>query len=162
MMSIDAAKQKFFAELVEKSIITSRQIISLLDTEFDALTGQSPKVLETVTTEKKQYLIAMTQLMAEQEALLSSLNLPNNKQGVELLYADLDNAHPWKESWLKLKQLAKVLAENNLRNGILLSQRTETTRQSLDILTGHQSTPAAYKYGGKTDAYRESKSLAYA
>ena len=104
----------------------------------------------------------MTQVMAEQEALLSSLNLPNDKQGVEALYSNLPESHPWRKSWFKLKQLAKTLAEHNLRNGIMLSQRTETTRQSLDILTGHQSSPAAYQYGGKTESYRESKSLAYA
>ena len=161
-MSIDAAKQKLFSELVERAIATSRQIISLLDTEFDALTGQNPQVLESVITEKKQYLINMTQVMAEQEALLSSLNLPNDKQGVERLYANLPDSHPWRKSWFKLKQLAKTLAENNLRNGVMLSQRTETTRKSLDILTGHQSSPAVYKYGGRTESTRQSKSLAYA
>ena len=161
-MSIDAAKQKLFSGLVERAIASSRQIISLLDTEFDALTGQNPQVLESVITEKKQYLINMTQVMAEQEVLLSSLNLPNDKQGVEILYASLPDAHPWRKNWLKLKKLAKVLAEKNLRNGVMLSQRTETTRKSLDILTGHPSSPSVYKYGGKTDSTRQSKSLAYA
>ena len=100
--------------------------------------------------------------MAEQEALLSSLSLTNDKHGVEALYTNLPESHPWRQSWRKLKQLAKTMAEHNLRNGIMLSQRTETTRKSLDILTGQQSTPTAYKYGGKTETYRESKSLAYA
>jgi len=148
-MSIDAAKQKLFAGLVERAIATSRQIISLLDTEFDALTSQKPQVLESVIAEKKQYLINMTQVMAEQE-------------GVEILYSNLPDAHPCRKNWLKLKQLAKILAEKNLRNGVMLSQRTETTRKSLDILTGHQSSPAVYKYGGKTESSRQSKSLAYA
>jgi flagella synthesis protein FlgN len=161
-MSIDTAKQKLFSGLVDRAIATSRQIISLLETEFDALTGQHPEILDAIIKEKKQYLISMSQIMAEQEALLSSLQLPNDKQGVEALYANLPDTHPWWENWLKLKQLAKTLAESNLRNGIMLSQRTDATRQSLDILTGHQSSPAVYKYGGRTESCRQSNSLAYA
>jgi flagellar biosynthesis/type III secretory pathway chaperone len=161
-MSIDTAKQKLFSGLVERAIVSSRQIISLLETEFDALTGSKPEILDSIINEKKQHLIKISQIMAEQEALLSSLHLSNDKNGVEILYANLPDSHPWRQSWSKLKQLAKTLAESNLRNGILLSQRTETTRKSLDILTGHQSSPAVYKYGGKTESVRQSKSLAYA
>ena len=161
-MSIDTAKQKLFSGLVERAIATSRQVISLLETEFDALTHQSPEILESIIMEKKQHLIAMSQIMAEQETLLSSLQLPNNKDGVEALYANLPESHPWRENWMKLKQLAKILAESNLRNGIMLSQRTDATRRSLDILTGHQSSPDVYKYGGRTESSRQSKSLAYA
>lgn len=161
-MNIDMARQKLFAELTEKAVATSRQIISMLDTEFEALTGNNPTFLETVVNDKKQYLISIGQIMAEQESLLSSMNLPHDKTGVEALYANLPANHPWRDSWKKLQKLAKMLADKNLRNGITATQHTDHTRKALDILTGHHSDQPTYQYGGKTESYRQSNSLAYA
>ena len=161
-MSTDIAKQKLFAELVERATAASRQIISLLETEFDTLCSNKPDSLVAVTAQKKQYLLQLSQTMAEQEALLASMNLPNNAEGVKQLYRGLPAGHPWVASWMKLRKLAKTLAENNLRNGILLTQQTNHTRNALDILTGHKSSPATYQYGGRTESTRQCKSLAYA
>ena len=161
-MNIDNAKQKLFSDLVEKAIINSRQLISMLDSEFDALTGSNPSLLETIVNEKKQYLIQMSNIMAEQNSLLSSLQLTHDKHGVSTLYANLPEDHGWQKNWSKLQNLAKIMAEKNLRNGILLSQHTDNTRKALDILTGHRSEQPTYQYGGKTDNSRRSNSLAYA
>ena len=161
-MNIDSAKQKLFSGLVEKAIVSSRQLISMLDSEFDALTGNSPSLLKTIVNEKKQYLIQLSNIMAEQHSLLASMQLAHDKQGVARLYANLPAEHPWKKSWSRLQTLAKTLSEKNLRNGILLSQHTDNTRKALDILTGHRGEQPIYQYGGKTDAGRRSNSLAYA
>lgn len=162
-MSIDTAKQKLFASLVEKAIIASRQIISLLDTEFDALSGNKPEVLQNLTEEKKQHLITLSQVMAEQESLLASMQLSNDANGVKILYANLPDNHEWKASWLKLKKLAKTMADSNLRNGIMLQQRTESTRAALNILTGRNNEQSTtYQYGGRTSNSSESKILACA
>lgn len=161
-MNIDTAKQKLFSDLVDKAIITSRQINSMLESEFDALTGNSPSLLETIVNEKKQYLIEMSHIMAEQHSLLSSLQLSHDAQGVSMLYANLPGDHAWRKNWSKLQSFAKLIAGNNLRNGILVSQHTENTRKALDILTGHQSEQPVYQYGGKTESSRRSNSLAYA
>ena len=158
----DTAKQKLFADLVSKAIITARQLISMLDTEFDALSGNSPALLESIIQEKKKYLIEMSNIMAEQQTLLSSMNLRHDKDGVAKLYANLPENHPCWKNWKRLQVLAKKLADSNLRNGILLSQHTNNTRKALYILTGHRSDQPVYQYGGKTESARQSKSLAYA
>jgi hypothetical protein len=44
----------------------------------------------------------------------------------------------------------------------MLSHHTENTRKALDILTGSRSDAPAYQYGGRTSAYRQNRSLAYA
>ena len=162
-MSIDTAKQKLFASLVDKAIIASRQVNSLLETEFDALSGNKPEVLKSLIEEKKQHLIALSQVMAEQESLLFSMQLTNDAKGVTTLYANLSSDHEWVKNWAKLKKLAQSMADNNLRNGIMLQQRTETTRAALNILTGRQNDQATtYQYGGRTKSSHESKILAYA
>jgi len=161
-MTIDSAKQKLFSDLVDKAVIASRQLISMLDSEFDALTGNSPGALESIVASKKQYLIAISNIMAEQNSLLLSLQLTHDTAGVEKLYRGLPPNHPSRKSWAKLQNLAKTMAEKNLRNGIMLSQHTENTRKALDILTGHRSNEPVYQYGGKTESSRQSNSLAYA
>ena len=100
--------------------------------------------------------------MAEQHSLLSSLQLTHDASGVARLYANLPQDHVWRKNWSLLQKLAKTMAENNLRNGILVSQHTDNTRKALDILTGHRSEQPVYQYGGKTEAGRRSNSLAYA
>ena len=161
-MTTDTAKQKLFSDLVSKAIITARQLISMLDSEFDALSGNSPALLESIITEKKKYLIEMSNIMAEQQTLLSAMNLTHDKKGVAILYANLPQNHDSWKNWKRLQILAKKLADNNLRNGILLSQHTDNTRKALDILTGHRSEQPVYQYGGKTESARQSNSLAYA
>jgi flagellar biosynthesis/type III secretory pathway chaperone len=161
-MNTDSAKQKLFSDLVDKAIIASRQLISMLDTEYDALTGNNPGLLEDIVNGKKQHLIAISNIMAEQQSLLASLQLSHDTKGVARLYSSLPNDHASKKNWLKLRSLAKTLADSNLRNGILLSQHTANTRKALDILTGHHSEQPLYQYGGKTLSNRQSNSLAYA
>lgn len=161
-MNIDTAKQKLFSDLVDKAIIASRQLISMLETEFDALTGNSPGQLEAIVNEKKQYLIQISNIMEEQNSLLASLQLNRDANGVATLYANLPEDHVCKQNWSKLQKLAKTMAEYNIRNGILVSQHTDNTRRALDILTGHQSEQPVYQYGGKAVSARQSKSLAYA
>ena len=162
-MSIDTAKQKLFATLVDKAIIASRQINSLLETEFDALSGNKPEVLQSLIEEKKQHLISLSQVMAEQESLLYSMQLSNDAEGVKILYANIPSDHEWIKNWSKLKKLAQTMADNNLRNGIMLQQRTDSTRAALSILTGrNQEQASTYQYGGRTNNTHESKILAYA
>ncbi len=161
-MNIDVAKQKLFSDLVNKAIGHSRQVISMLESEFDALTGNNAEILQNIVNEKKGYLVAIGNVMAEQQSLLVSLGLTHDKKGVETLYASLPDKHPAKNNWAKLQKLAKDMAEKNLRNGVLLSHHTENTRKALDIITGRQSDAPAYQYGGRTSAYRQNRSLAYA
>jgi len=162
IMSIDTAKQKLFANLMEKAIATSRQLISMLDSEFEALTGNSPVLLDNIINEKKQHLIGISQIMAEQQSLLASMQLTHDEKGVSSLLSTIPANHPWKKNWAKLQKLARIMAEKNLRNGILLSQHTKSTRKALDILTGHRSEPEVYQYGGKSKSRHQSNSIAYA
>jgi len=161
-MNTDIARQKLFSTLVDQAIITSRQLISMLESEFEALSANSPDLLDTIVEEKKQYLLKLSQIMAEQNSLLSSVELTCDAKGVETLYANLPETHSAKKNWNTLQTLAKVMAENNLRNGIMLSQHTENTRNALNILTGGNNDKPTYQYGGKTQAYRQNNSLAYA
>lgn len=161
-MNIDTAKQKLFSDLVDKAIIASRQLISMLETEFDALTGKSPGQIQAIVNEKKQYLIQISNIMEEQNSLLASLQLNRDAKGVARLYENLPESHEWKKNWSRLQNLAKTMSEYNMRNGILVSQHTDHTRKALDILTGNRSEQPVYKYGGKTESTRQSKSLAYA
>ena len=50
-MGIDLAKQKLFSDLVGKAVIAARQLNSMLESEFDALTGNSPALLESIVKE---------------------------------------------------------------------------------------------------------------
>jgi len=161
-MQIEIGKQKLFSDLVNKAIINSRQVVSLLDSEFDALAKNQIDILNKIIAEKKQYLIKIGQVMSEQEALLSSLGLPHDKTGVAQLYASLPETHSVHKNWAKLQSLAKDMADKNLRNGVMLSHATENTRKALDLLTGQRSDAPAYQYGGRTKAYRQNRSLAYA
>lgn len=161
-MNTDMSRQKLFAGLVEQALSASRQLLALLQTEFEVLSGNSADVLEKIVQEKKTHLIKISQVMAEQEALLASMGLGNDRAGVEQLYAGLPADHGWVQQWQKLRQLARLLSENNLRNGVMLSQRMDTTRKSLDILTHQPSSADSYQYAGKAESYRQSKSLAYA
>ena len=161
-MQIEVAKQKLFYDLINKAIASSRQVISLLDSEFDALSKNQMEVLNKIIAEKKTHLVAIGQVMTEQQALLSSLGLPNDKTGVAQLFGNLPDNHPAQKSWHKLQKLAKDLADKNLRNGVMLSHATENTRKALDIITGQRSDAPAYQYGGRTSAYRQNNSLAYA
>jgi flagella synthesis protein FlgN len=161
-MQFDIAKMKLFSDLVNKAIGHSRQVISMLESEFDALSGNNADVLKQISNEKKQYLVAISQVMAEQQSLLQSLGLTHDKTGVETLYGSLPENHPARNNWKKLQKLAREMAEKNLRNGVMLSHHTENTRKALDILTGSRSDAPAYQYGGRTSAYRQNRSLAYA
>ena len=53
-MNTDIARQKLFSTLVDQAIITSRQLISMLESEFEALSANSPDLLDTIVEEKKQ------------------------------------------------------------------------------------------------------------
>lgn len=161
-MQIDAARQKLFADLVEQAIVVSRQLISLLEAEYQALTGTHPAQLQQIVEEKKPALVQISNVMAEQASLLSALELSHDANGVDRLYANLPDDHPWRKSWQRLQVLARNLAEHNLRNGILLNQQAQNTRRSLDILTGNQTEQPVYQYGGRQEATRRSNSLAYA
>ena len=161
-MHIDKAKQKLFADIVNKAIVASRQLASALDNEFEGLAGNDAKLFEAIINEKKTHLIQLNNVLAEQNSLLGSMNLTADNAGVQQLYADLEAGHPARKAWGTLQTLAKNLAEQNLRNGVLLSQCTDRTRLALDILTGQRSEKPVYQYGGKSEGYRQSRSLAYA
>ena len=161
-MHTDSAKQKLFSDIVDKAIVLSRQLISVLDNEFEALSGNSPERLEKTIAEKKNHLIQLNNVLAEQNSLLSSMQLTLNDAGVQQLYSGLESGHPARKAWKTLQTLAKNLAEQNLRNGVMLSQCTERTRTALDIITGQRTEKPVYQYGGKTVNQRQSRSLAFA
>ncbi|MGD2119593.1 MAG: flagellar protein FlgN [Chromatiales bacterium] len=161
-MQTDNAKQKLFSDIVNKAIALSRQLSSALDNEFEALASNSPERLEKTVAEKKQFLVQLGNVLAEQNSLLCSMDLTLDDAGVQRLYASLVPEHPARKAWKTLQTLAKNLAEQNLRNGVMLSQCTNRTRNALDILTGQRYEKPVYQYGGKTEGYRQSRSLAIA
>jgi flagellar biosynthesis/type III secretory pathway chaperone len=122
-------------DLLDREIEAARSLTVVLAAERSALTGDSPRAVETVAAEKTGILQAIEKLETERRALCPTPTLP----GLAATIA---------ERWRALMELMAGCRVANEINGHIIHVRQHQVRQLLDIVRGGPA--VTYNPQGKT------------
>ena len=122
-------------DLLDREIEAARSLTVVLAAERSALTGDSPRAVETVAAEKTGILQAIEKLETERRALCPTPTLP----GLAATIA---------ERWRALMELMAGCRIANEINGHIIHVRQHQVRQLLDIVRGGPA--VTYNPQGKT------------
>lgn len=122
-------------DLLDREIEAARSLTVVLAAERSALTGDSPRAVETVAAEKTGILQAIEKLETERRALCPTPTLP----GLAATVA---------ERWRALMELMAGCRNANEINGHIIHVRQHQVRQLLDIVRGGPA--VTYNPQGKT------------
>ncbi len=120
---------------MDREIEAARSLTVVLAAERSALTGDSPRAVETVAAEKTGILQAIEKLETERRALCPTPTLP----GLAATVA---------ERWRALMELMAGCRNANEINGHIIHVRQHQVRQLLDIVRGGPA--VTYNPQGKT------------
>ena len=122
-------------DLLDREIEAARSLTVVLAAERSALTGDSPRAVETVAAEKTGILQAIEKLETDRRALCPTPTLP----GLAATVA---------ERWRALMELMAGCRVANEINGHIIHVRQHQVRQLLDIVRGGPA--VTYNPQGKT------------
>ena len=151
-----AEQLKLFNAQLMQGISVLEQLEKLLEQERDALSNRELEQIQDSITEKQGLINRYLKINKERVALLESLGLTANNEGVEKLIANAPAvAQPvLTESWRKLQEKLEVLQERNKVNGLISSRNLKNVEQLLSIMSGRSAKDRLYNQKGSAGHYR--------
>ncbi len=142
-------------------IDSAKQLLELIDSEFDALRERHLNELESILATKKPLLASLGQHASARSQLLTSLNLSADKAGIEAIAARSTLGAELLESLDTLSALLERCQNGNLRNGRLIRANHATNKSLLGILRGGDA-PSLYDSRGGAARIHQQRPLSQA
>ncbi len=161
--------QKSFHELanalLEKQLMLSEKLITLLKRESDVLNLRNVESLEELASEKQPIVLDIDTLNQHWLSLLELEGATLDANGISRFLKEYDNQKMTSIStlWEKLLTMAKECQRLNAINGATLSLRNQVTQQIMSILRGHIPGDSLYDLqGSEKPNYAGGRSIAKA
>ena len=136
-------------QLIIDDFAPAQQLLELLQTEAIALHGRDMRLLEDILAQKQALIILLEQHGRKRSAILASLSLPINRQGLEQLAAQSSIGDQLLAQSDVLTDLLAQCQGTNVSNGQSIMMQQAATATQLKILHGGD-TPALYDARGST------------
>ena len=155
-------KQQELLTLLQREVNQVRNLMHLLEQEYDALADQRTENLEDVVRRKQDAIAELEGIGKQREHLLVAMNTTTDEQ-LKLAASKPAANRPLSELWNELVLLAEKCQEMNRINGSIVDLVSRQSRHALDILQGispnTSSTPELYDRSGYKTVSAKSHSL---
>lgn len=135
-------------QLITDDIVPAQQLLGLLQAETLVLHGRDMFEMENILAQKQALVIVLDQHGRKRSQLLSSMGLPQNRNGLVALAAQSSLGEALIAAGDELSDLLAQCQAANENNGNLIQLQQISTAHQLRILTGE--TPALYDSRGST------------
>lgn len=137
-------------QILRKEQEAFQNFSTLLEKEWQALVSQSSDALVSVVNEKDIATETLGRLSADRAVLLGQLGLNvNDKESVNSWFNQLPVTSSLRQAWEKLIEIGIRVNEQNANNGKLITQRLESTQESLYVLRKAAASSSLYGPDGK-------------
>ncbi|MES9855288.1 MAG: flagellar protein FlgN [Sedimenticola sp.] len=160
-MEITTTQINHFVGLLSVELQCAEKLLTLLEQEHQALTGADPDRIIAISEQKQSLVEQMQQHLANRQGFLKRLGLSGDREGVDILLASQPEGGEAQTLWQQLMDMATQMSDKNQVNGGIITLGHRHVRQTLGILTGHNSDNDTYSPNGIQDE-RASRSLAKA
>jgi flagella synthesis protein FlgN len=133
--------------LINEDIGTAKQLLELIDAEFQALSERDLSRLERILADKQPLLAMLAQHGNQRSQLLNSLQLSADRAGLQALAARSAEGDALLSRSDELSELLQRCQSANQRNGRLIRANQATLGSVLGILRGGE-TPGLYDSRG--------------
>ncbi|MCP1441088.1 flagella synthesis protein FlgN [Pseudomonas sp. GGS8] len=148
-------------QLIIDDFAPAQQLLELLQTESLALHGRDMPLLEDILAHKQALIILLEQHGRKRSEILTSLNLPTNRQGLEQLASQSSIGERLLGQSDVLTDLLAQCQAANANNGQSILVQQAATANQLKILTGGEP-PALYDARGSTSKLAKPRQLSQA
>lgn len=136
-------------------IDTAQQLLSLLDQEFEVLSGRDLEALQLLLAQKQPALRILEQHASERSQLLLKNNATSDLKGFQEFAARSPLASKLLDSSTQLNTLLEQCQAANLRNGRLIRSNQTSVNSMLNIIRG-TDTPSLYdKTGSAASTHKQ-------
>ncbi|MCY1525307.1 FlgN protein [compost metagenome] len=148
-------------ELFNDDIGITKQLLELVDLEFQALSDRDLPRLESILTDKQPLLALLDQHGKARSQLLLSLQLTADRAGLQALAERSSQGAELLARGDELNALLERCQAANLRNGRLIRSSQASTSSMLGILRGGE-TPSLYDSRGSAARIGQQRPLSQA
>ncbi|UVE16401.1 flagellar protein FlgN [Pseudomonas sp. LS44] len=136
--------------LFTEDIGAAKQLLELIDAEYQALSERDLPRLENLLSDKKPLLTQLAHHGNERSQLLASLELPPDQAGLEAVASQSAQGVELLTRSAELAALLEDCQTANLRNGRIIRASHTSVTSVLSILRGGNETPGLYDSHGST------------
>ena len=147
------------ASLLNHEIACLKQLLAILDREFESLTTSDINAIEAATTDKNVALESQAQSTLSRQNFVTASSFANSDEGLQQLIASCDNHSELKATYAQLTSLAQQCRNTNRTNGRLILKKQGQTRNALNIIRQADSNPSTYSDQGGAIANPSTRSL---
>lgn len=148
-------------ELFNDDIGTAKQLLELIDNEFQALSDRDLTRLQTILADKQPLLALLDQHGKIRSQLLLDMQLTADRSGLQTLAERSSQGAELLASGDALNALLESCQAANLRNGRLIRSGQASTNSMLGILRGGE-TPSLYDSRGSAARIAQQRPLSQA
>lgn len=137
-------------ELLRAEYDCAGRLLSVLQTEADALLARNLDALEQLIGEKHQLMRHFEELDAEKQHLLQSNGYRTDQSGIEACIAWCDPTGQLLRGWKSLMERVAHCQQQNRINGVTLESSRRHAQHALSILRGQPPASDLYNPTGLT------------
>lgn len=137
-------------ELLRTQYDCAGQLLSVLQSEAEALINRDLDLLQTLAAEKQRLTVHLDQSDADMQRLLQDHGYGNQRSNVTDCIAWCDDSGQLLRGWNALMDRVARCQQQNRSNGVLLDSSRRHAQQVLSILRGSAPAPDLYNPTGHT------------
>ncbi|WP_166218959.1 flagella synthesis protein FlgN [Pseudomonas atagonensis] len=148
-------------QLIIDDFAPAQDLLELLQSESLALHGRDMPLLEDILARKQALIVQLEQRGRKRSEILTSLNLPTNRQGLEQLASQSSVGEQLLSQSDFLTDLIAQCQAANVKNGQSIIMQQAATSNQLKILNGGEP-PALYDASGTFSKLQKPRALSQA
>lgn len=148
-------------QLITDDIAPAQQLLELLQAESLALHGRDMFLLEGILAQKQSLVIMLEQRGRKRSQILASLDLSQDRQGLEELARHSSIGEALLSQGDALTAVMSACRATNELNGLSIQLQQATTANQMKILTGGDA-PTLYDNRGSTSRFTKPRPLSQA
>lgn len=146
-------------QLLSAELQSAESLLDLLQQEHQLLISGEAEAIRAISVKKHTQIQLLSEQLLTRDRFLKTLQLPNGKEGIELLIQQSGGSSPLARVWEQVQKLAAELHDRNEINGGIVALAQRHVRQALNLLTCHSEQNSTYGRAGQ-QANRGPHSLA--
>ena len=147
------------ASLLSREVDCLQALLSILNTEHNALLSGDVEAIEQITTKKNQALANQANTSLARQQFARQLTGSDSEQSLRDYITTASNRPELEACHASLLALAKQCQDENRINGRLITQKQQQAQGALNILRQTDNNPTTYSGHGDTSSQQSGRTL---